>query len=140
MWDPNAETAVGINMFFDLSTRWFYSLIIGAESQTKVQLYYVGKSPGDSTKDSQLLKEKLIPKIIPSGYWQGFWLVVPDRGIELGFEGSETPIFSWSSKEKLSTMIYNRTAFISFHTFNKRAIGLNFPSSCQYPLSGDDIQ
>lgn len=134
MWDPNVETAVGINMFFSPTTQWFYSLIIGAESQTKVQLYYVEKSQVDAPRDSKLLKEKIIPRIIPSGYWQGFWLVAPDRNIELGFEGSETAIFSWSQKENQPNMIYNKTRLISFHTFNDHAIGLNFPSSCQYLL------
>lgn len=34
-------------MFFSPSARWFYSLVIGGENQTKVQLYYADERPGN---------------------------------------------------------------------------------------------
>lgn len=129
LWDPHAETAVGINMFFGPHIIWFYTLIIGAEHDLKVQLYFVEKSGPSAETHRTLLKERIIPGLIPSGYWHSFWLTAPDNRIELGYEGSDTAIFSWFRPSPRYPLPFNKTRLFSFHTLAGHPIGLNFPYS-----------
>lgn len=82
-----------------------------------------------------LLKTKVVPNIIPRGYWQGFWFRVPPNPIEFGYEGSENAIFSWT---QINSYFANISAnFLSITSLYGQSVGLNFPCSCMYTLDED---
>lgn len=89
------------------------SLMIGAEKNEKIIL----------TLDSQLIKEKTLPHLIPSGKWASFWLQIRRGEIQLGYEGVPTALFEW--KHEKPTEIFN-PMFLSYLSINANPIGVFF--------------
>lgn len=88
-------------------------LSIGAEKNEKIIL----------TLNSQLIKEKTLPHLIPSGKWASFWLQIRRGEILIGYEGVPTSLFEW--KHENPSEIFN-PIFISYASISGNPIGVFF--------------
>lgn len=88
-------------------------LMIGAEKNEKIILKL----------NSQLIKEKTLPHLIPSGRWVEFWLQIRKGEIQLGYEGVPTALFEWKHED--ATKAFN-PMFLSYVSINGNPIGVFF--------------
>lgn len=88
-------------------------LTIGADKNERITLML----------NSQMIKEKTMPHLIPSGKWASFWLQIRQGEILLGYEGVPTALFEWKLENVKDTF---RPMFISFATVTGNPIGVFF--------------
>lgn len=88
-------------------------LMIGAEQNEKIML----------TLNSQLLKEKTLPHMIPSGKWASFWLQIRRGEIKLGYEGVPTALFEWKHENVAEAF---NPIFLSYVSIDGNPIGVFF--------------
>lgn len=88
-------------------------LIIGAEYNEKIYLFF----------QSELVKQKSVSRIIPSGKWVLFWLQIRRGEIMLGYEGISNPFFEW--KHTAFTEAFE-PIFLTYSTIEAHAIGAFF--------------
>ncbi|KAJ9585963.1 hypothetical protein L9F63_020395, partial [Diploptera punctata] len=125
-WDPDLPDGI-VFIIRPLEGNNYYKLVIGAEDNEKVILYY---SSGESKKEV-ILKQKTLPHLIPIGKWGGFWLKIPTGRITFGYESLENYLFDWqhsniSLTEEQKHEIF-KPMFITYTSVKGHTIGVNFP-------------
>ncbi|XP_065226532.1 uncharacterized protein LOC135849836 [Planococcus citri] len=118
-WDPHTFVGVALKISFDDAVDYFV-VEIGAENSTKVKLSHV-----DENGSITVLKESIIAKLIPTGYWQGFWLGLPPNDIEIGYYDSSNAIFSWSNTQD-SGISNKYSRYVSFSNLGSYSVGIHF--------------
>ncbi|XP_069687396.1 uncharacterized protein [Periplaneta americana] len=125
-WDPDLTDGI-MFVIRPLNGSNYYKLIIGADDNEKVQLFY-GVNDG---KKEILLKQKTLPHLIPIGKWGGFWLRVPTGRVSLGYEGLDNYLFDWQHGNVSLTGEQKhelfKPMFITYTSVKGHTIGVNFP-------------
>ncbi|PSN55984.1 hypothetical protein C0J52_02152 [Blattella germanica] len=125
-WDPDLPDGIAF-IIRPLNGHYYYKLVIGAEDNEKVILYY-GKGEGQK---EILIKQKTLPHLIPIGKWGGYWLKISERRISFGYEGLDNYLFNWEhskftpTEEQKHEMF--RPMFITYTSVKGHTIGVSFP-------------
>lgn len=111
-WDPDLFDGVVfiIKPMHGTST---IKLLIGAENNEKIMLYY----------NDKLVKEKTFPRLILSGKWTLFWLQLRKGEVMLGFEGVPTALFEWQHEQQSEAFM---PMFLSYMSIHGHPIGMFF--------------
>ena len=108
-WNPDLVDGVVFNISSSDRSSAF-KLIIGADGNEKILLYF----------KTELVKQKTMPHLIPSGRWVSFWLQVRRGEIVLGLEGNPSALFEWKASDE---GLYFNPVFLSYGSMYGFPIG-----------------